>query len=77
MADGRGRHDWAQTSNILALIANANRDKKKHPRPFGPDDFDPHAAGNKRRGVAVTAENIGELRGHFEAMKKAGKADGK
>jgi hypothetical protein len=42
MAEGLGRERWAHTSLICALIANANRDPKKH-RPFKPSDFDPYA----------------------------------
>jgi len=40
MAEARQRGDWARTSSIMALIANVNRDPKKH-RPFTPADFDP------------------------------------
>jgi len=42
MAEGLGRERWAHTSLVCALIANANRDPKKH-RPFKPADFDPYA----------------------------------
>ncbi len=41
MALARCRHDWAQTSQVLCLIANVNRDPKKG-RPFSPDDFNPY-----------------------------------
>ena len=40
MAEARTRHDWSQTSSLLALIANAHRDPKKA-KPFKPSDFDP------------------------------------
>ena len=40
MAEARTRHDWSQTSSLLALIANAHRDRKKA-KPFKPSDFDP------------------------------------
>ena len=40
MAEGRQRDEWARTSSLMALIANANRDPKKH-RAFRPTDFDP------------------------------------
>ena len=29
MADGRGKMEWAQTSNLMALIVNVMRDPKK------------------------------------------------
>ncbi|MBM3982765.1 MAG: hypothetical protein FJ304_21340 [Planctomycetes bacterium] len=41
MAEARSRHQWAHTSAVLALLANANRDPKKT-RPFRPGDFNPH-----------------------------------
>jgi len=40
MAEAKQRDDWARTSSLMALIANANRDPKKH-RAFRPTDFDP------------------------------------
>ena len=40
MADAKQRDEWARTSSLMALIANANRDAKKH-RVFRPTDFDP------------------------------------
>ncbi|MEX2670928.1 MAG: hypothetical protein WD294_02335 [Phycisphaeraceae bacterium] len=43
MAEARAKHDWSQTSSLLALIANAHRDPKKARggKPFKPSDFDP------------------------------------
>lgn len=32
---------WKRTAALCSLIANCNRDAKKKPRPFTPDDFDP------------------------------------
>lgn len=29
MADGRGKLEWAQTSNLMAMIVNVMRDPKK------------------------------------------------
>ncbi len=42
MAQARMRDEWARTSSLLALIANAHRDPKKT-RAFKPGDFDPFA----------------------------------
>ncbi|MCK6458118.1 MAG: hypothetical protein L6Q92_16510 [Phycisphaerae bacterium] len=42
MAEARMRDEWARTSSLLALIANAHRDPKKT-RAFKPGDFDPFA----------------------------------
>ena len=46
MAEGKQRDEWARTSSLMALIANANRDPKKH-RAFRPTDFDPFAVTQK------------------------------
>jgi len=40
MAEALRKHDWSMTSSMMALIANAHRDPKKH-GPFKPTDFDP------------------------------------
>lgn len=44
MADGRGRSAWSHTAQILAMIANANRNPKKKPSPFKPEEFFPYKA---------------------------------
>jgi len=67
MAEGRQRHAWIHTSSLLALIANANRDPKKH-RPFKPSDFDPYA--NKRqKGIPITKDNVAVLKHFFIGEK--------
>lgn len=43
MAEGRGRAEWARTAEVLAMIANCNRDAKKHPAPFSSAEFTPYA----------------------------------
>lgn len=40
MAEERRRHDWSIASNLMALIANTQRDRKRT-RPFKASDFDP------------------------------------
>lgn len=47
MTESRRQHDWSQTSCILALTAEMNRNTKKKSTPFKPDDFNPMAKGNK------------------------------
>lgn len=42
MAEARQRHEWAIASNVMALIANSQRDRKRA-RPFRASDFDPFA----------------------------------
>jgi len=68
MADGRRLHDWQQTAQILCLMAEQHRDKKKRPRPFEPDDFNPMMTERdkrqkrKSRGVPIKAANIEDLK---------------
>lgn len=59
MAESRERSDWARTSALMALIANAHRDAKKT-RAFKPSDFDPFA-----RVAEKPTEGIGALRALF------------
>lgn len=40
MAEAQVKQQWAHTSSLMALIANAHRDPKKG-RSFRPADFDP------------------------------------
>ncbi|HOQ06093.1 MAG TPA: hypothetical protein PKY88_12870 [Anaerohalosphaeraceae bacterium] len=67
MAQGRGESAWGRTSNLMALIANVNRDPKKG-RPFKPEDFNPYA--RKSRVIVLTKKNFGLLRDLF--IGKAG-----
>jgi len=41
MALGHAEAAWAHTSNLMALIAEVNRDPKKRHRPFSAEDFRP------------------------------------
>ena len=50
MAEAKAASEWAQTSAVLALIANAHRDPKKS-RVFSPLDFNPL---ENRKGKRVT-----------------------
>ena len=68
MAEGRDRQCWNHTSQLLALIANANRDPKKG-RAFRPSDFNPYARGKGRKGLPITKANIGVLRQVFVKKK--------
>lgn len=60
MAEARQRSQWARTSTLLALIANAHRDAKKT-RAFKPSDFDPFA-----RRENSTTNDIAGLRAVFQ-----------
>ena len=46
MAEANLQQEWAHTSSLMALIANAHRDPKKH-GPFKPHDFDPTRSGKR------------------------------
>ena len=54
------REAWEHTSAILCIVANVNRDPKKH-GPFRPRDFNPFYAG-QRSGIPVTPKNIAVLK---------------
>jgi len=70
MAEGQGRERWAHTALISALLANANRDPKKH-RPFRPADFNPHADRSRHGDVIeVDAETVGLMREAFTGTKE-------
>lgn len=56
MAEGVSRLAWAQTSALIAATFNVNRDKKKKPSPFSPDDFDPWAREDRRRAPRVQGD---------------------
>jgi hypothetical protein len=40
MAEAKGRHEWAQTSSLMALIFNRHRGEKEQPRSAA--DFNPY-----------------------------------
>ena len=67
MAEGKRRHDWDQTSNLLALLANCHRDPKKT-RPFTWQNFHPMEAESATRpckGIKITSANISILKHVF------------
>jgi hypothetical protein len=69
MAEGLGRERWAHTSMLCSLIANANRDPKKH-RAFRPSDFDPYARKDRRSSPKVAdRQDLQLLREALEARK--------
>ena len=70
MAEARQRSDWARTSTLMALIANAHRDARKT-RAFKPSDFDPFV---KRK--SETTNDLAGLRAVFQG-RKAGTTDSK
>lgn len=76
MAEGRRREQWAHTASLCALIANVNRDPKKH-RAFRPDDFNPYADRSRHGDVIeVNAETVGLMRKAFIGSKRKEKGHG-
>jgi hypothetical protein len=66
MTDGRRRDRWDETASLMALIANCNRDVKKHRQPFQPADFHPFEQPRRAaRGTPITPANIDVLIGAF------------
>ena len=76
MAEGCDKQRWNHTSQLLALIANANRDPKKG-RTFRPSDFNPYAKG-RRTGMPITKRNLKVLKSVFvrPANRRKEDADG-
>jgi hypothetical protein len=72
MAAAKQRAAWAHTSSILALLANVNRDPRKH-GPFKASDFDPYArkATASRKAAepikTVTMAELGVMLGYTQA----------
>lgn len=64
MAEGRMDAEWNHTSAILAMLANVNRDPKKH-GPYRPEDFHPLKRRTHAQGIRITRENIGLLKSVF------------
>ena len=72
MSEGAGRDAWSRASNLMALLANINRDPKKS-KVFKPTDFNPYYA-VKKDSVLVTRENIGILREAFKGINCSGQS---
>lgn len=64
MARIRQRDQWNHTAWLAALIANCNRDPKRKPTAYTPDDFNPMVEKPERGpdSIVVTKENIGDMR---------------
>lgn len=61
MNDGRNKSEWARTALIACLLANPNRDTKKHSKPFTPDEFNPYAPKRKESLQVVSASQAAAL----------------
>ena len=61
MAEACVDADWNHTSAVLAMLANVNRDPKKH-GPYRPEDFHPLKRRERRPGIRITKSSIGMLK---------------
>lgn len=71
MADGRGKMEWAQTSNLMAMIVNVMRDPKKT-KAVKPADFNPYFQKQK----PVMRVTMAQLKGMFPDAKRMVMSDG-
>ena len=71
----RQREAWQHTAWLAALIANCNRDPKKRPQPFVPDDFNPlvERKAHPPGAIVVTKENIEDMRLAFSGLRPGGR----
>lgn len=68
MAEARAANEWAHTSAVLAMLANAHRDPKKT-RVFTPSDFNPLEARRRKRVLGRT-KDLSILRTVFVENRK-------
>lgn len=61
MARARIDAEWNHTSAILAMLANVNRDPKRH-GPFSPSHFHPMRSKEDPQGIPITRDNISMLK---------------
>lgn len=59
---------WAHTANIMALIAEVNRDRNKRPMQFTAADFNPYA--KRRTQEEAPKANISVLKALFVEKDK-------
>lgn len=50
MYTGRSKYDWDHTSNLIAVIAEVNRNHEKRSQPYEPREFHPHYKHKRRPG---------------------------
>ena len=50
-AEGRQRAEWNRTAALLATVVNVNRDTKRHPAPYKPEEFNPYAQRSRRNDI--------------------------
>ncbi len=71
MAEARAATQWAQTSAVLAMLANCHRDPKKS-RAFTPTDFNPLERRKARKRVLGRTRDLSILRNVFVDQAQPG-----
>jgi hypothetical protein len=66
MAEAKRQHDWNVATTIMALMAEMNRDRKGHRKPFRPDDFNPYVT-TKPAPAKASVEQVADLLGAIDS----------
>jgi len=69
MQQGRRAHDWEQTAQQMALLANVNRDTKRKRTPYDPRIFLPPDLRSRMRsleGIKMNRESLHALKPIFD-----------
>lgn len=61
MAEGRSKSLWSHTSEVLAIIAEANRDPEKRSSPFTASMFNPHVPKKSSKQTPLKVVSMREL----------------
>jgi hypothetical protein len=62
MAESRRNEAWSHTANLMALVANVNRNPRKRARPYSPLEFHPFL---ERKRTAYSKASIRILKDVF------------
>jgi hypothetical protein len=64
--------EWRQTGMVAAVVANGNRDARKQPQPFAPEDFIP--GGGRAAQRAMSDDEIARINDWKAAARAQRKA---
>lgn len=67
MAENRGRFEWGQTAELIALIYNVNRGSRS--RPVYPDQINPFADRKRAQDNRIAVKGVGILKSLFVDKK--------
>lgn len=63
MAEGRSISTWGPTGELMALIANVNRDPNRKREPFEAADFNPHIGKREKPRETISLKDAFKLIG--------------